>query len=222
MAVLEGGTSASLAEVGAAAALPLHITAKPLPYGALGHYRIARRLAPAASTTTGTLWAIRNPTASGLLVVVKQLRLRLIQVGNPTAVIEDRFSLKIARGYTVADTTGSADIAPAANMQELRTSMATATAQVRESNAAGGASGGTKTIDTNAIATGSAWVLAAIQTASIPQPIEVFNYYPLGADEHPIVLASDEGVLVSNDNNLGTASGIVLFAELYWAEVAAF
>jgi hypothetical protein len=165
MAVLTG--TGGNAETGVAASLPLHVVIKPLPYGSLGHYRIARRLAPAASTTAGNLWTFRNPTASGILTVVKRIRVRVVQIANPTAAVEDRFSLKIARGYTIADTTGSASIAPSANMQEVRTSMATATAQVRESNAAGGASGGTKTTDTDAIAIGSAWIVGTLPTASI-------------------------------------------------------
>lgn len=223
MAVIQGGVSLELADVGLAAAKPQHVTQKPIPYGNNGHYRISRRLAPAASTTTGNLWTLRNPTGSGLLIVLLQARLRLVQIATPTAAIEDRFSLKPARSYTVADTTGSVSIAPAANMQELRSSMATASAQVRESNAAGGASGGTKTVDTDGIATGSAWVLAALSTTVQFPALEIFNYQPaVASGEHPLVLASDEGVLVTNDNNLGTASGIVLLLDLCWAEVTLF
>jgi hypothetical protein len=41
MAVLEGGTSAVVAEVGAVSAKGLHVITKPIDHGVLGHYRIA-------------------------------------------------------------------------------------------------------------------------------------------------------------------------------------
>lgn len=218
-----GGVSGSIQEVGVGAAIPAHVVIKPLPYGALGHYRIARRLVPAATTTAGNLWTLRNPTASGILVVVKRIQLRAVQNAAPTAAVEDIFTLKVARAYTVADTTNSASIAPSANMQEMRTSMATATAQVRESSAAGGASGGTKTTDTDAISTGSLWVAAALASGQGNGPTTILDYYPQVADgEHPIVLAADEGLLLANTNSFGTASGIALHVEIYWAEVTLY
>lgn len=223
MAVLEGGVSTSLAGVGVEAASPLHVVIKPLPYGALGHYRVARRLAPAATTTAGNLWTIRNPTASGILVVVKRISLRVLQIAAPTAAVEDIFNIKVARAYTVADTTGSTSISPASAMQKLRTSMGNAATQVRESNVAGGASGGTKTTDTDAIATGSVWVAAALASGQSNGPSIVLDYYPNVSDgEHPVVLAADEGLLVANTNAFGTASGIAIHCEIYWAEVTAY
>lgn len=223
MAVIEGGVSATLAEVGLGAAVGMHVIAKPTAYGNLGHYRIARRFSPATTTLTGNLWTFRNPTASSILAVVTSVRLRVLQTGAPTAAIEDRFSLKIARAYTVADTTGSASIAAAANMQELRTSMGTSAAQVREANIAAGASGGTKTLDTDFIATGAQWIPVAVPTGGSNPASEVFNFQPfVQAGEHPLVLAADEGFLLSNDNALGAASGIVLYLDLAWAEVTLF
>lgn len=218
-----GGVSGAVAEVGVSPSIPLHVVIKPLPHGSLGHYRVARRLVPAATTTAGNLWTLRNPTASGIFLIVKRLQLRIVQNAAPTAAVEDIFNVKVARAYTVADTTGSASIAPAANMQEMRTTMAGAQAQVRESNAAGGASGGTKTVDTDAIATGSVWVSAALASGQSNGPSTVLDYYPNVADgEHPLVLAQDEGVLISNTNSFGTASGIAMHVEIYWAEVTAY
>jgi hypothetical protein len=123
----------------------------------------------------------------------------------------------------VADTTNSASIAPAANMQEMRTSMATASMQVRESSAAAGASGGTRTLDTDGFVTGSAWVSAALASGQSNGPVDVLNYSPRVADgEHPIVLAADEGIVVSNGNNFGATSGIVLMIDFAWAEVTLY
>lgn len=223
MAIIEGGVSTSLAEVGIGASLPMHTTQKPLPYGNLGHYRVVRRLTPAATTLAGILWSFRNPTGSGVLCVVKQVRLRLLQIAAPSAAIEDRFSLKVVRGFTVADTTNGTAFAATANMQELRTSMAANSATIREASAAAGITAGTGTADTEGIATGSVWVPVALQTASIQPSTEVFNFQPNTANgEHPLVLAADEGFRVSNDNNLGANQGIVLYLDIAWAEVTLY
>lgn len=194
---------------------------RPLDYGAGGHYRIARRLVPASTTLAGILWTFRNPTASGLVMVIEQLRLRVVQVAAPTAAIEDRFNVKHARAYTVADTTGSASIAPAANMHDVRSDMANATAQVREANIAAGASGGTKTLDTDAFANGSLWVAAALASGLGNGPVEIFDYRPdLASGEHPVLYEPDEGFCVSNENNFGATSGIVLLLDLAWMETS--
>lgn len=216
--ILVGGTTASKQEVGAAASLPAHVVAKPL-HG--DHYRVSRRFVPAGTTTTGILWAFRNPTASGKVMVLKRARLRGLNIAAPTAAIEDRFSLRIARGYTVVDPTNAASISPAAAMQKMRTSMANAAAQVRESNAAAGISGGTRTLDTDGIATGSLWVPAAVAAAPAA-PLDIFDYLPSQSDEHPDAMVADEGWVLQNENAFGATSGIVLFLDLYWAEVNAF
>ena len=129
----------------------------------------------------------------GHLVVVKRIFLRAVQVGAPTAAIEDIFNLKIARAYTVADTTGSASIAPASGMQEIGRRWRTPYPGPRVQRC-GGCIGGTKTDDTDAIATGSFWVSAALASGQSNGPTTILDYYPNVADgEHPVVLASDEG-----------------------------
>lgn len=198
------------------------LTSAPILDGLKGQFRVARRFTPASTTTAGILWALRNPTASTVLAVLLRARLRAIQVGAPSAAIEDRFNLTIARSYTVMDTTNGTDIAPTTGKQKLRATMADAALQIRESSAAGGASGGTKTLDPNPIATGSFWVLAALPTGE-GRAIDIFDYAPDPAlGEHPLVLAADEGVVIQNENAFGATSGIVLQLETVWAEVSRY
>jgi hypothetical protein len=146
----------------------------------------------------------------------------VLQVGAPTAAIEDWFKLTFVRSYTVADTTGSVSIAAAANMQKLRTSMGNSIAELREANVAAGCSGGTKTLDGNPLITGSVWVLAALPTGA-GQPGLVMDLTPdMARGEHPIVLAQNEGLCLENGNAFGAASGIVLHTMVSWSEVATF
>ncbi len=194
-----------------------------VPLRGKGHYRIARRFVPAGTTLAGILWTLRNPNNSGMLVVVERANLRLVQLAAPTAAIEDQFNLTFARSYTVADTTGSVSIAPAAGQQKLRTNMGDATAEVRESNVAAGASGGTKTIDTDFMLVGGVFVSAAVAATGGFPAAEIFDYNPpVGNGEYPIVLDANEGILIRNANALGAASGIILYFELEWSEIAAY
>jgi hypothetical protein len=187
------------------------------PVQALGHYRVARRFVPAATTLAGILWEGRFPTA-GKLAVIKRIVLRGLQVGAPTAAIEDQFTLSRATGFTAADATGSAAITPGAGKQKVRTTMDDALLILREANVAAGASGGTKTIDTDPLATGSMWVLAALSAAQGSMQ-EILRYEPdIASGEHPLVCAPDEGWVLENKNAFGTASGIILQVEIDWLE----
>lgn len=194
----------------------------PLLDKVLGHYIVSRRFVPAGTTLAGILWSLRNPTASVVTGVLLRARLRALQVAAPTAAIEDRFNLKVARAFTVAETTNGTDISPAAAMQKNRTTMSNGVLTLHESAVAAGITGGTKTLDTNPIATGSLWVLAALPTGE-GRMIDIFDYAPRVQDgEHPVVLAAEEGVQIANENAFGATSGIILQLETLWAEATRY
>ncbi len=199
------------------AASPRALRRIAFPIVAQGHNRVARRFVPAATTLAGVLWAGRFTTAAKLAVVTR-VRLRALQVGAPTAAIEHQFTLSRVTGYTATDTTGSAAITPAAGKQKMRTEDDDALLVLREANIAAGASGGTKTIDTDPLAIGSFWAMAALSAAE-GKPVDVLTYEPrIHAGEAPLVLAANEGFVIENKNNFGTASGIILQLELAWLE----
>lgn len=180
-------------------------------------YRLSRRFVPTASQTASVLWAFRN--GSSLTVQLLQARLQLLQVGAPTAAIEDRFSLTIARTYTVSDATGGVVITPSGGKQDLTgASGNTSQVAVHESNVAGGLTAGSKVLDDNPIARGSVWVPAAVPTATVQVPALVFDYRPDFAAEIAATLPNARGFVIACDNALGTASGIVLQLDLMWTE----
>lgn len=75
-------------------------------------------------------------------------------------------------------------------------------------------------MDDNPIAQGGLWVPGALQTASIQPLTEIFDFSP--GMKHPLVLAQNEGFVVKNDNNLGAASGIVMYFLVDWTEAQVF
>lgn len=199
--------------------LGMPTAAKPIDYGAGGSFRIARRFVPAGTTLAGILWTFRNPHATRL-AVIDRARVQLLQVGAPTAAVEDRLSLNRVTGYTVADTTGSVVVTIGATKQKLRSTSGSSVIEVREANVAAGASGGTRVADDQPLVVGAVWVPAAIQTGSIQTLSPVFDYQPTTG--HPLVLGANEGFTINADNALGAASGIVLYLDLHWTEVDVF
>jgi hypothetical protein len=123
------------------------------------------------------------------------------------------------RNFSVMDTAG-VSIAPGAAMQKLRSTMGSSVAEIRESSVAAGLTAGTGTEDAQALATGSAWVVAAIQTSAIEPQVDVLALPQLPLeDAHTLVLDQNSGFRIRNDNALGTASGVALLVDLAWAEV---
>lgn len=194
------------------------VSNKPIDYGSGGTFRIARRFVPAASTVAGAIWMVRNPSAS-LKIVVNYLAVSVLQIGAPSAAIEDRFTLLRINNYATDDATGSASIAPAAGNQKLRSTSGNSIISLRERSGAANPSGGSGTPDGNNLCFKGLWVPIALQTASIQPPTLLFE---LGSKTHPLVLEQNDGFIIQNDNALGTASGIVVYLDFDWAEVQTF
>lgn len=222
MAVLEGGVSAALAGVGAESSSPLHIVGKPIPHGALGHYRVAVRFALiAAQAANSRLFSLRNTGTN--LIVITRLNIRWLQTAAHTAAIEDSLDCFKVTGYTVTDTTNT--VTP--TVSRKRTSgMGAAPGGVDVRNvtiagAAAGMTGGTLTKDGSPWAQLPKWMLAAVPTAS-----EVKADWLDGLDDvngtHPFVFAQNEGFEVENRVLLGAAAGSGVYIDCCYAEVTAY
>lgn len=221
MAAIAGGVSTEVLGVGLEAAKPAHITPKPIPYGSLGHYRIARRYALINVQAAGAvLVAVRNVAVNP--IILTKLYLRLVQLSNPTAAIEVRISATIARGYTVSDSTNGTALTLTGNNTKKRTSMATCGLEIRETAAAAGATGGTKTADNDPFMLMSLWELATLPTG-VPAPEAVRDYEPnIDDGDHPYIFAQNEGFVIKNDVVLGAAAAGILYYEIGWAEVTTY
>ena len=220
MAVLEGGVSAALTGVGLEAASPLHVTNKPVPYGALGHYCSTVRFALVNSQAANSrLWQIRNTSATNLIVVTR-LEVRWQQTAAHTAAILDQLALYKLTGFTAVDTTNT--VTPTVSLR--RTSMGATTAAIRHVTVAGvaaGMTGGTLTKDTNAAMLLEQWLLLAQPTAGPVTPMTK-DLLDNANGTHPFVLVQNEGLGLENVVALGAAAGSSVTVDLSYAEVTAF
>lgn len=221
MAVIEGATSGALAEVGAAAASPIHFTQKPIPHGALGHYRLAARFnIIAAQAANSRLFELRNTGVN--LLVLTRLNIRWIQNAAHTAAIEDSLDCFKVTGFTVLDTTNT--VTPAISVKRTAGMGAApgglGVRHVTIAGAAAGMTGGTLTKDGSPFVQLPKWLLAALPTSDVP-----FSFVDAVDDvngSHPFVFAQNEGFIMENRVLLGAAAGSAVYIDMNVAEVTAF
>lgn len=220
MALQIQGNGGTVLEVGGTAFRGIHTHAKPLEYGALGHYRTAVTLTMATSQGANSrLLEVRNSHATNLIIPTR-LRVGVCSAGTVTTAYLFQLGLFRLTSFTAVDTTNT--VTPTSSVK--RTSMAAypGGAVIRHNTLAGaanGMTGGTLTKDGNALSTLVAWVATAAAT-TMP------TYQELMDDmngTHPLVCAQNEGFEVENITaGSGTANVVNVTLDLSWAEVTAF
>jgi len=222
MAIIEGGTTGLLQEVGVAAAIPAHVTTKPIPHGALGHYRVAVRFGLiAAQVANSRLFELRN-TATNIIVITK-LVVKWLQTAAHTAAILDSLDCFKLTGFTAVDTTNT--VTPVPSVKRTAGMAASpggaAIRHVTVAGAAAGMTGGTLTKDATAFSQIGQWLLAAVPTTGVVPSVvsEVIDPNTLG---HPFVFAQNEGFEIENRVLLGAAAGSDVIIELEYCETTAF
>lgn len=175
------------------------------------------------SQAAGALWEFQWADTSGAICLVNRVTLKALQIANATAE-ELIFNLKVARTFTAADTTNTASILRANDLQKMHgdqtNSLLTA---FRETSSATAATGGTKTLDTDSIAQGSFVSIAtATTTESGGAYTTVFDYAPHVNNEMPLRLEANEGWAINLEVTKGATQGVVLVMETSWTEVRPF
>jgi len=218
MAIQIQGNGGAVAEVDGANFRALRISNRPIDYGALGFY--------ALNLVTGVM-------AAGLAANAEIFQARWTDATRFCAVYNvgcdgaggvvafaagvTRFEAMIARGWTVDGSGGTAAVLTG-NNNKLRTSMGSSLfGAIRvASTAALGA--GTKTLDTQGIGANIASV--SVTAGDIVMPVaEVFSATS-NCDNHPVVLATNEGVIV---RAAVPATGTwTVGVSIKWAELTSF
>jgi len=230
MAVIEGGVSASLTEVGVGAAVPLHITAKPIPYGALGHYKfqVVSGTLAAALAANAVVFSARWGDATRLAIITK-LKTRFLPLTPFTAAtLTDHTSFDgvIGRTFTASHTGGTA-LTLTGNSFKMRASMGTTLFTDLRIATTAALGGGTVTLDPHPFAQSirkgnRVNPAAATEEVVMPSMDGMEMDFDMGGGDHPIVLAQNEGIVIRNRTVWPAAGTGILTVQMAWAEVTAF
>lgn len=228
MAILEGGASAALAGVGVEAASPLHVNGKPIPYGTLGHYRIAATtgILAAALAASAQLFYLRWTDATRFCVITR-FRAQFQPLTLFTAATLTDFGFDLHKATAVSAGGGGTDLGASAKTR-MRTSMGAslldAAGLMRISTTA--ALTALTTLDALPIAqslgdTQRVNPAAATEEQRVNDPTLI--YQPdIASGEHPLVLAQNEGLVLRNRAVWPAAGTGIVQVELAWAEVTAY
>lgn len=227
MAVIEGGTTGSLLEVGNAAALPMHVTSKPLPVGSLGQYRLA--------STTGTLAAALAASAQVFYVrwtdstrffVLHRFKASFQTLTPFTAATLTDFGFDLFKATAVSAGGSGTDLSSAKT--KMRTSMGASLLDgsgfVRISGTA--ALTAITTLDSYPIAqsvgdpnlTNPA---GGTEEPRVNDPTLIYEC-DMASGQHPLVLGQNEGLVLRNRAVWPAAGTGVVTVEMVWSEVSAF
>lgn len=157
------------------------------------------------------VFALRN--AGSNKIAIRRATLQAITAVGFTAAQVVDFQLHIARGYTVFDTLGTLISLGSGNkhktshdnLTSLDVRMATTVALTA----------GTRTLDANPIATVGGWAVAATAGVTIPKTDLIKQD---DTNDIPIILAQNEGIVLSPITLMGAAGQVALYLDLEIAE----
>lgn len=227
MAVLEGSAGA-LAEVGAVASSPLHVSCRPLPSSTLGHYRIAATTGTlaAALAASAQLFYVRWTDATRFFVLHK-LTARFQPLTLFTAATLTDFGFDLFKATAVSAGGGGTDLGALVKTKMRSTmgaSLLDSAGLMRISTTA--ALTAITTLDATAIAqslgdTQRVNPAAATEEQRVNDPTLIY-VADMAAGEYPLVLAQNEGLVLRNRTVWPAAGTGIVQVEMVWSEVTAF
>lgn len=217
MAIQVQGFSGIVAEVDGSLFRALRVTLMPVDYGSLGIYGVSgiTGIMAAGLAANAEIQQFRWTDATRLALIYA---IDFDGAGGIVAFAAGvtQFSAVIARGWTVAGG-GGATLTITGNNQKLRTAMGTTLLGEFRQAATAALTAGTKTLDANPL--GSA-VSSTGVTAGTPLSSTQALFNAANADNMPIVLAQNEGVIVrATVPATGTWTAGVSWR---WAEVTSY
>lgn len=221
---LVGGVSGSVADVGVAAALPLHVTPKHIPYGALGHYKYGgfTGILPAALAANSEIFQFRWSDATRFALITKIMISACVSTTFFAAGVPVQIDMVKAISWTVAGSGGTRST-PAA-LHKARTTMGSSLVATSDIGIASTAAltAGTKTLEGESMAAIVApGPITASLNGQIIAPGTILWEPDLANGEHPLLLAQNEGFVIRSV--AVPATGTWQFAAtINWAEVTTY
>lgn len=173
----------------------------------------------ARTATAGAICSFRNPHAT-TLVLLQRVRARWVATAGFTAAQNIGIGIFQVRPWTVAYTGGTA-VTTTAPFGKKRTSFGTSVVEARISTTGTLTGSASNTIDTLPIAIGYTRELAAgaaVPTTAFEVEWSAVNH----AQNQPIILAQNEGIIVTNEILMGAGGTARVVVEIDWVERDSF
>lgn len=211
MAIQIQGNGGTVAEVDGTIWRAARVTDRPVEYGAGGFYSATISGATAAAPAAGANLVSFRWTSATLLALIRFIEIQ-INVSTASTVGLPTLAAYVARAFTASDTGGTA-VTLTGNNNKKRTSMATSAVGDFRFATAGVLTAGTRTLDSNPI------VNVNVPLALGSNLVKSFNID--GPGDHPIVLATNEGIVLQNV--VAITTGVYQYTvRIDWAEVPSF
>jgi hypothetical protein len=170
----------------------------------------------AANSPMFSMRFVAGSAGQAQVAIIQRINIFIVPTVAFTAAQQVSYGAYIARSWSAVDSGGAAATLTG-NNNKLRTSMSTtqiaATGDMRISTTAA-LTAGTRTLDSQAFAVASAWVPAAL----VAQPIQAVTLYENFAGDQPIVLATQEGIVINNLVLMGAAGVLSIGVTIEWTE----
>lgn len=178
-----------------------------------GAYTVA-----AANTPMYSMRFVAGSAGQAQIAMIQRIVLTIVPTVAFTTAQQVSYGAYVARSFSAVDSGGTAATLTG-NNNKLRTSMTTtqlaATGDMRISTT-GTLTAGTRTLDSQAFAVASAWVPSTL----VAQPIQQVILYENFAGDQPLVLATQEGLIINNLILMGAAGVLSIGVTVEWTESA--
>lgn len=234
MAIQGQGFSGVVSEVDGTTFRALRITPRPVDHGSLGQYRfsaVTGTLPAALAAGTGTaghIFAFRWGDATRFCIIQK-FRFRFLPLTPFTAATltdHTSFDAFMVRSYSASHTGGTA-ITLSGNNQKSRASMGSSLVTDARIATTTALTAGTHTFDAQPFAQtlrkgNRVNPAAATEEVVMPSDDGITMDFDVAGGDHPIVLATNEGLVIRNRTVWPAAGTGIALVELVWAEVSAY
>jgi len=183
----------------------------------LGSYQVSTITTAAAYASAGTVFSWRwAPATSTQLCMIRRVEVGMYVAGAITTSQFASISMTKANGWSSSDSSGTQILFSTPNSNKLRATMPATAFTTGGDMRMGVITAGTRTLDTNPMATVAGTTGTAAGTTVIP----LTAIYQHQTGDYPLILAANEGFVLVNNNLIGSGT-VSVTVNVEWMELAA-
>jgi hypothetical protein len=153
------------------------------------------------------------------IAIIQKITINYVMTTAFTTAQQIGFNAFVARSFTASDSGGSS-VTLSGNNNKNRTVMPTSqislSGDMRIASTAA-LTAGTRTLDTNAFAVTNGWAGSVLLTTGVV-PLQQVELYQNGGNEYPLILANNEGIVITNAVAMGATGVMTVAVNIEWTE----